>query len=448
MDSFSGPVFARGADGYDAERAPLNRALEQRPDLVVGAARPEDVAAAVALAGDTGRSVAVMATGHGPSVSADGHVLITTRRLDGVRVDPVARTAVVGAGARWGDVLPRTTPHDLAPLNGSSPNVGAVGYTLGGGVGLLGRRFGYAADHVRRLDVVTADGRLRRVTAESDPDLFWALRGGKGNFGVVTEMEIDLFPVPRLFGGGLYFGGATGAAALRAYVPWAVEAPEEMSSSVLLMRYPDHPSAPEPLRGAFVTHVRIAYSGPVERGAQLVEPLRAVGPRLLDTVTGLPYERVGSIHHEPVDEPYAAFDAGVTLDRMDQAGVDTLLALAGPEADAPFLVELRHHGGAYAVPPAVPNAVGARDAAFTLFCATGPDESDRRAQRKLVDAMLPWGAGALFLNFAGIDQATPDHVRSAYRPADYARLADLKHRLDPANLFRVNLNIPPTSPEP
>jgi FAD/FMN-containing dehydrogenase len=257
----SGPVYRPGEEGYERGRSGFNLALEHHPELIVEATGAADVVAAVRLAAAEGRAVAVMNTGHGPTVPADGAVLVQTGRMGGVSVDPTRRTARVGAGARWRDVIAATTPHGLAPLNGSSPAVGAVGYTLGGGVGLLGRRFGYAADHVRWIEVVTADGTVRQVTADSDPDLFWALRGAGANFGVVTAMEIDLFAVERLLGGGLYFGAEASAEVLEVYSRWAADAPDAMASSVLLLAYPDDAAFPEPLRGRHVTEVRFAWWG-------------------------------------------------------------------------------------------------------------------------------------------------------------------------------------------
>ena len=441
MNTITAPVHRQGDDGYDAERRGLNRALDDRPERVVGATCAADVEAAVRYAAAEGRAVAVLATGHGPSVPADGAVMINTRRMNGVTVDPQARTARVAAGARWEHVLAATTPHGLAPLNGSSPHVGAVGYTLGGGAGLLGRRYGYAADHVRRFDAVTADGRTRRVTPDDDGDLFWALRGGKGNFGVVVAMEIDLFPVARLYGGGLYFPGEATAQVLRAYAEWTRGVPEEMASSVMLMRTPD---GPEPLGGRFVTHVRIAYSGAPGDGERRVRPLRAIGPRLLDTVREMPYAEVGSIHHEPT-EPVAAYDRCLMLRDLDAAAADTLTSLAGPDSGAPFVAELRHFGGAYARPPAVPNAVGRCDATFSLFSGSLYEniEETRRAHDALHRAMEPWDTGGTFANFLGVDDTTPGRVRTAYTPEDFDRLTGLKTRHDPENLFRVNHNIPP-----
>lgn len=202
-DRTSGPVRAPRTDGYDEERAGFQLLAAHRPALIAGAAGAQDVRAAVEFAAEHDVRVAVQAGGHGLSDGMAGGVLISTRRMSGVRVDPQARTAWVEAGASWRHVIEAAAAHGLAPLSGSFPGVGAVSYTLGGGVGLMARRYGFAADHVRRIGPVTADGKLRHVTEETEPDLFWALRGGGGNFGVVTGMEIELMPVARLYGGGL-----------------------------------------------------------------------------------------------------------------------------------------------------------------------------------------------------------------------------------------------------
>ncbi|MFF7020278.1 FAD-binding oxidoreductase [Streptomyces klenkii] len=435
-----------GQPGYDDARLGLNRAVESRPAFVVEAADDQDVVAAVGLAAGQKRPVGVLATGHGPALSADGAVLVNTRRMDGVRVDVARATAWIEAGARWRQVLERTTPHGLAPLNGSSPNVGAVGYLVGGGAGLLGRRFGFAADHVRRLRLVTADGRLREVTAESDPGLFWAVRGGKDNFGLVVGMEVDLFPVSRLYGGGLYFPGESTAEVLHAYADWVRQVPEEMASSVLLVRNPDLPDVPEPLRGRFITHLRIAYSGDMADGERLVQPLRDLGPALLDTVRDMPYAEVGTIHHEPTSMPYVSYDRNLLLSELTGDAVNTIVTLAGPDAKAPFVTELRHFGGAYARSPQVPNCVGGRNAAFTLFTGTGPETENLRRRDDLLAGLRPWSTGGTNLNFAGVEDTSLARVRAAYAPADFDRLRAIKARYDPGNMFRINHNIPPAEP--
>ncbi|MEV0381181.1 FAD-binding oxidoreductase [Nonomuraea sp. NPDC050643] len=436
-----GSLIRPGQPGYDEGRLGLNRAVESRPAYVVEASADEDVVAAVRLAAEQRLPVGVLATGHGSAVAADDAVLVNTRRMDGVEVDPARATAWVEAGARWRQVLERATPHGLAPLNGSSPDVGAVGYLVGGGAGLLGRRYGFAADHVRRLRLVTADGRLREVTAETDPDLFWAVRGGKDNFGLVVGMEVDLFPVPRLYGGGLYFPGEATAEVLHAYADWSRHAPEEMASSVLLARTPDLPEVPEPLRGRFVTHIRIAHSGDPADGERLVRPLRDLGGALLDTLRDMPYAEVGTIHHDPTSEPYVVHDRNLLLGELTGDTVDTIAALAGP--GAPFITELRHFGGAYARPPRVPNCVGGRDAAFSLFTGAQPQPDTLRRRDDLLARLRPWNTGGTNLNFAGVEDAGPERVRAAYTPADFDRLTALKARHDPGNMFRINFNIPP-----
>ena len=442
--TLSGRVLRPGDPGYDARRAGFNIVVEHRPAAIVEAHGPADVVAAVRLATGDGRPVAVMATGHGPSVPADGAVLVRTDRLDGVAIDPVRRTARVGAGARWRSVVAAASRHGLAPLNGSSPAVGVAGYTLGGGIGLLGRSYGFAADHVRRIDIVTADGRLRRVTADSDDDLFWALRGAGSNFGVATELEIDLFPVTELLGGELCFGPEASADVLDAYADWAAAAPETMASSLLLLAYPDVPEVPPELRGRHVTHVRIADSAPDHRdGLARVAALRAVAPRLVDTVRVMPYGQVGTIHHEPVDVPVPAFDRNILLDRFDAPAASVVSAHAGPEAGGGFLVELRAWGGALARPASPPNAVGGRDAAFSLLAISDPDPDTRTRRDGLLAAMAPWASGGTYLNFAGVEDTAPADVRRGYRPEDWHRLRRLKATYDPDATFRVNFTIPP-----
>jgi FAD/FMN-containing dehydrogenase len=438
-----------GDAGYDALRSGFNIALEHRPAVIVDATGPDDVVAAVEMATAAGRPVAVMNTGHGPTVAADGAVLIRTGRLDRVDVDPVRRTARIEGGAAWGAVIAAAAPHGLAPLNGSSPDVGAVGYTLGGGVGLLARRFGFAADHVRSFDVVTADGRHRHVTADADgdPDLFWALRGAGANFGVVTALEVDLFPVATLLGGELCFGPEASEEVLRTYVDWAQEVPETMASSVLLLAYPDDPAVPAELRGRHVTHVRLAYSGDdPDEGHRWIRRLRRIGPRLLDTVRVMPYAEVGSIHHDPTDVPEAAFDRHLLLDRFDGGAARVLSEHAGPGAEAPFLTELRAWGGALSRPPAVPNPIGGRDAAFSLLGISDPDPGNRARRNEMLDALQPWATTTTYPNFTGVEDASADAAHRAYHPADLARLRSIKSTYDPHNTFRINANIPPPSP--
>ena len=245
-----GVVRVPGDDGYAEECATYNLSLPRRPAVVIGAASPGDVSSAVQFGAARGLPVGVLATGHATSVPADGAVLVTTRRMNAVSIDPVARTARAEAGVRWQQVIEAAAPHGLAPLNGSSPLVGVVGYTLGGGLSPVGARArGWAADHVRAIEMVTADGEPVRTTPQRDADLFWAVRGGKDNFGIVTAIEFGLFEVERLYGGALYFPGELTADVLAAFQECAPTLPEEMTMSVALMRLPPLDIVPEPLRG-------------------------------------------------------------------------------------------------------------------------------------------------------------------------------------------------------
>ncbi|GAA0379606.1 hypothetical protein Acor_01030 [Acrocarpospora corrugata] len=275
----------------------------------------------------------------------------------------------------------------------------------------------------------------------SSGSVIWAVRGGKDNFGLVVGMEVDLFPVPRLYGSGLYFPGEATAEVLHAYADWSRHAPEEMSSSVLLAQNPDLPGVPEPLRGRFVTHLRFAYSGATAEGERLVRPLRDLGPALLDTVRDMPYAEVGTIHHEPTAVPYLAYDRNLLLSELTGDAVDAIVALAGP--GAPFITELRHFGGAYARPPKLPNCVGGRDATFSLYTGAIPEPGTLRRRDDLLARLRPWSTGGTNLNFAGVENTGPDRVSVAYAPADYDRLRTLKARHDPDNMFRINFNIPP-----
>ncbi|MET9626220.1 FAD-binding oxidoreductase [Lentzea sp. NPDC006480] len=427
--------------GYDTERSGYNLSVEHRPEVVVPATSVDDVIDAVRYAAEHGLGVAVQATGHGPSRSADGQVLITTSRLDGITIDPEARTARIEAGVRGGALVRAAFEHGLAPLNGSSPEVGAVSYHLGGGLGILGRGLGWAVDHVRAIEIVTADASLRRVTATSDPDLFWALRGGgKGIFGVVTALEIDLHPITRLYGGGMHFAADTAALALRTWAEWTRTVPETMSSSVLLIRMPDLPFLPDHLRGRYVLHLRFAYTGSAEEGKLLVEPFRELGP-VSDTVAEMPYSSVGTIHAEPTT-PVAFYARNTMLESLDVAAVAELLRHAGPAADAPYLVELRHTGGALGRPGAVPSALGRRDGQYVLYAgaAASPEQVPalQAAFDRLFTGMRPWSTGGVCVNFLSGPDITAAELATGYLPGDFDRLTAIKKAVDPQDMFRTH----------
>jgi FAD/FMN-containing dehydrogenase len=401
--TFVGDVYRPGDAAYDDNRAVLRPDLDPRPAMIVRAAGVADVRAAVAYARDHDLLLAVQATGHGTHTAADGALLLRTDDMASVLVDPVRRIAKVGPGARWGQVLAATKPLGLAPLSGSSPDVGVTGYTLGGGVGWLARHFGLAADSVVRADVVTAEGRLLTVSADQYPDLFWALRGGGGNFGVVTSLEFRLYEVPQVWAGHAYFAPD---GFLERYRDFALAQPDPVSTAGLLRRLPD---------GSSVGMLKIMSStGPVDLSC-------FSHPREL---------AMGTM-------PYAGAAMGGTaarfMDYFRDLNPATLTELAAEHEATGSTVEVRHWGGAIRTGT---GPAGHRDAEFSVIL-DAPSAS-------LKDRIGSSGMDAVFLNFL----ADPSRVRKAYSADNWRRLARVKAFYDPENFFRVNHNVRPAGLTP
>src|ERR671916_176263 len=302
-----GTAYAPGEEGYDEARKAWNLNAHQHPSLVVMAAGPVDILTAVRLARDEGLGVGVMATGHGVASPCDGGVLINTSQMRGVRIDPAAPTARIEPGALWADVIPEAQVFGLAGLVGSSSEVGVVGYTMGGGFGWLGRKYGFNADGVREADVVTADGELLRVSAYEYPDLFWGLKGGGGNFGVVTSLEFDLYPLTSVYGGNLFYPMERAPEVLGLFSRWVETLPDEMTAAVTFLNFPPIPMIPEPFRGSSFISVRGCYCGePPEEGEELLRPWRDFGEPVVDTFRVMPYGEMDMISMDPVD-PIGAY---------------------------------------------------------------------------------------------------------------------------------------------
>ncbi len=263
-----------------------------------------------------------------------------------VRFDPVRNTATVGAGTRWDKVVSATQPFGWVPLCGTSFLVGAVGYTLGGGVGFLSRQFGFGADQVERFSIVTADGQLRRVDADTEPDLFWAVRGGKGNFGIVTDIEFRLAPVTSVYGATIYFAAESAAQVLHAYAEWAPTMPANTSTSIALLQLPPLPTLPEPIRGKRLIHLRYTYTGKAEEAEALLAPMLQTGTIVFEQQGTMAFSATDVIHRDPT-APLPLFERSTQLKTLGADTVDALLAAAGPDSDSRLLkVELRQLGGA------------------------------------------------------------------------------------------------------
>ena len=321
----AGEVVAPGDDGWDDARGAWNLALDQRPDAVVFAESDDDVVAVVRLAGERGVRVAVQATGHGASSreSLEGAILLRTERMNGVRIDAPGRRAHVQAGAQWQHVSAGADEHGLAGLAGSAADVCVTGFALGGGIGWLSRRHGLACNSIRSAQVVTADGELRRADPDHEPDLFWALRGGGGNFGVVTALELELYPAPDIYGGVFFWPLERAAEILHAWREWAPDLPDEVSTWGRVMRFPPVELVPETVRGRAFVIVEAAVLGTEASSVGILRPMRELEPAM-DTCASLTPGLLSAIHMDPpVPVPYSG-DGGLLTD-FPAAAVDALL---------------------------------------------------------------------------------------------------------------------------
>lgn len=424
-------VHAAGTPAYDALVSGFNLDHAVSPAVVVQPAGAQDVATVVRLANELGVGVGVRLTGHGLSPALDDQVLVHTGTLTELHVDPEARRARVGAGVVWQQVLEAAAPYGLGAVAGSAPAVGVVGYTTGGGVSPVGRTYGLGIDRVRSFEVVTGDGTLRTASATENPDLFWALRGGRGTAGIVTAVEIDLVEQAALYGGSVFFDGADAPAVLRAWAAWSAALPPEATTSVAFLRLPPLPTLPPPLAGRFTISVRFAWTGAPEEGQAVLAPLYAAATPVLDGMGVLPFVAFGAIHMDPVD-PMPVVEDHTLLAELTEDTVQALLALAGPDAECPqIIVEVRQLGGAMTTGPDA--AFASRDAAFSLHSvglAVPPVRAAALAHgTALVEAMAPWSTGGRLPNFATRTDAA--WYRATYGDAGVARLRAVVEAHDP-----------------
>jgi FAD/FMN-containing dehydrogenase len=431
--------MAPGEHGYEEELSPFNLSARHTPDLVVAALDARDVETAVRWAAERALPVAVQATGHGATVSYDRGVVVSTKHMQQLTIDPARRSVRIGAGVKWRRVIDAAAPYGLAPLNGSSSDVGAVGYTLGGGLPILGRTFGFASDYLRTADIVTADGQLRQVSADSDPDLFFALRGGKPNLGIVTSMTIGLVPVSAIYGGCIFFDGQHAQQLFHAYREWAPALPDATTTAIKLLRLPPLPEVPEPLRGKLTVQLVVAHVGDAAQGTRLVKPMRDVAPAILDDIQQRPYAEADQLHHDP-EQPIPASETSALFSDLTPQAVAALMSVAGPGVDTPLLmVELRQLGGALARTPGPPDAVGPRDVGYCLFLigALIPPVGEMvpGALTAAIAELAPYTTGQTFVNLHGTPSSAGDRARP-WAAETHARLRQVKQAYDPTDLFR------------
>ncbi|MGI8331724.1 FAD-binding oxidoreductase [Actinomadura scrupuli] len=443
--AFTGGVHLPGDEPYDRGRLPWNRRFDPRPVIVAEAAGPADVRAAVLTAREHGLPFAVQATGHGTVTPADGGLLLKTSRMASVRVDPRRRTATAGPGALWSDVITAAAPFGLAPLSGT-PSIGVTGYTLGGGTGWLSRKYGFAADSLVRAEVVTSAGEPLTVGPGSHPDLFWALRGGSGNFAVVTALEFRLYPVTQVYAGMSLYPIERAAEALACYRDRAPQEPDELNTAVMLLRMPADPQVPEPMRGRALLAIRVFHLGSAEDAERRLAPLlETAGPALVDGFASRDFAAAGTAIAGPPPPPMASGQHIDLFRELPDGLLATLVETAGAGADAPAgAVELRHWGGAMGRPAPDAGPAGHRDVPFSVIATASFDGAPRgEAVQAHLDGlaarMRPYATGGSFLNFLSDPARTP----TAYTEQNYARLAQVKRTWDPDNVFHGNHNIPP-----
>jgi FAD/FMN-containing dehydrogenase len=441
-----GSVLAPGEQCWDEARMPWNLSVDQQPALVVVPAGSADVQAAVRFAVANGLRIVPQGTGHGAAaLGADlsDAVLVRMSSLRAVEIDAGARRARAGAGAVWEDVVTPAAEHGLVALHGSSPDVGIAGYTLGGGVGWLARKHGLAANSVTAIEVVTADGEFHRVDGAHERDLFFALRGGGGNFGVVTALEFELFPVEQVFAGWLIWPWEDAGRVLSQWRDWTRATPDEVTSVGRILQLPPIPQIPEPLRGRNLVVVEVAYLGDEERGRELVQPLLELEPEL-STLAAMPAAELVRLHRDPEGASPAIGDGDLISDLPDEA-IAAFVEAVGPGSGSPFIsVELRQLGGALGRPAPGAGALSHLDGEFLSFAVGLPftPELGQAIEQHLEvveDVLAPWRSARAYLNF----KERPAEGDAFFAKPTHDRLREIRERFDPSELFRANQRIRP-----
>jgi hypothetical protein len=367
--SISGSVVRPGEADWDAARMSWNLAADQRPEAVVLVESADDIAKTVRFAAEHGLKVAAQGTGHGAVAlgSLENTLLLKTERMRGVEVDGEAQTARVEAGVLAMELGAASQAEGLCSLPGSAPDVGVVGYTLGGGLSWLGRRYGFACNRVIAIELVTAAGEIRRVDAEYDADLFWAMRGGGGCYAIVTALHVALLPIPELYAGITILPAELGADAIRAYRDWTKTVPEEITSIVRFLRPPPLPDVPEPLRDRPLITIDAAFIGSQAEGEELIAPLREIGEPIMDTFAQIPAEALSKIHMDP-EQPVPGLGHHALIKQLPDEAIEAFVGAVGPEAGSPLLLaELRHIGGALGREGENAGALAKLDADYLMF---------------------------------------------------------------------------------
>jgi FAD/FMN-containing dehydrogenase len=432
--AIAGRIATPNDADWDQARMGWNLVADQRPDAVAVVENGDDITAVVRFSAQNGLRVSGQGTGHGAVAlgSLEGAILIKTERMRGVEIDAGARTARVEAGVLSVELAEAAQQHGLSALPGSSPDVGVTGFHLGGGLSWFGRQYGFACNRVRAIELVTADGEARTVDTDNEPDLFWALRGGGGDYALVVALHIDLVPVADAYAGAFLFPGAVGAEAVRIWRDWAAGVGENVTSVVRFLRPPDIPDVPEPLRNTPLLTIDGACIGSREEGEGAFAPLLEIGEPIMNTFDQVPPAALCRIHMDP-EQPVPGLGHHRVLRELPDEAIEVFASMSGADSGTPLLLtEIRHMGGALSRPAESGGALSHLDAHFAMFGIGMPmtpelGQAIEAHHDRLHDAMESWAADGGYFNFA----ERPCDA-NAILPADVcARLGEVKRQYDP-----------------
>jgi hypothetical protein len=440
--SIRGRVATSTDSDWDEARQAWNLAADQQPAAVALVESADDVAKVIGFARDNDLKVTGQGTGHGamPLGMLEDTILIKTERMRGVEIE--GDKARVEAGALAEDVGEAAIQKGMCSMPGTSPNVGVAGYTLGGGLSWLGRKYGWACNRVSAIELVPAGGEASTVDAASDPELFWALRGGGGGLAIVTALHLELLPISEAYAGSILFPAELAAKGVRAYRDWTATAPEEVGSLMRLMNLPPAPDIPEPIRGKRFVSIAAAWIGSQEEGEKAIAPLREIGEPLMDTFSQIPAPGLTRIAMDP-EPPVPALAHHRVIDELPDEAIDAFVECAGPESGSPLLLtELRHLGGALARPAENGGALDKLDGEYLLFGVgllmdPAMREPITAHLDKLTETMEPWAAPGGYYNYA----ERPCDVDAILPEETCRRLAQVKRSWDPDELIRANHSV-------
>ncbi|MEX1007305.1 MAG: FAD-binding oxidoreductase [Acidimicrobiia bacterium] len=449
LPGFQGELFYPGDAGYDDARALFNGMIDRSPALIARCSSDDDVVAAVNLARTQGIALSVFGGGHGVTGSAmvDGGICVDLRGMKGISVDPKAQTVRAEGGLTWGEFDAATAEHGLVVTGGRATTTGIAGLALGSGSGWIERKFGFACDNLIEVELVTADGRKVRASETENAELFWGLRGGGGNFGVVTAFHFQLHPLPPLIlGGMLIYPAAVGNDLLRFYRAFMLAAPDEVGGGVAFITAPPAPFVPPEVQGHPVIGIVVSYAGDVDEGARVFAPLREWGPPAIDLVEPMPYVAVQQLVEAGFPKGLRNYWTADFYDTLPDKAIDVLVEHATNPVSPHSQMLLIPGGGAISRVPEDAMAFGQRHAEWNIHYLSmweqpADDTKNIEYTRAISGAMKPWASGRVYLNFIG-DEGQ-ERVESGFGPETYPRLQALKKQWDPDNLFRHNQNIKP-----